>query len=290
MTFIPANRNVADFFFRYGRWSWKERFYDVEANSLDATLAKAKTLAPLRIQMLAFNGVREGSPYLHEIVVSNDAVLQDSKVTTEFQYNTGKYAADFVDEQAADPRFVMNWRTSNTNGFGRNRYLAGISLSVLASHPPELNGNLLPLFTKFQFALSDGGFGYYAAGSGPLGPTDYQVSLIEFDSPNLVKVWSGTLPNQGEDIELHYGRFVKKTPPVRGSYTVVSVGTGFFRLFQGPAASQVQFLSPGLWRRPVTRVIPFDGSAIMTGIGIHQRGYKEHAEHGRVRARGSLIF
>lgn len=287
---IPVPNNRADFCFRFRRYSWRETYWDSVNNPLTRTLEKAKTLAPLRIAMLGCDTTVEGSPQLERIVVSNDAVRMDSDQTTEFQSKTPDLTNVFLGEQAAPPEWAIAWRTTNFTGFGRTRYLSGVPLSLFGQPAPHRDPNLLKLFKTFAKALDLDAWAYLLSGAGPNKNPDNKISFIGAAAGFTLKVYAPVLPNLGDEIEIRYARFVADTPAVRGTYKVLTVEQGFFTILVGELAPAVQYKSSGIWRKPATRVIRFDSSALMTGVTTHHRGFKLHLERGRSGTRKAQIF
>lgn len=287
---IPTGRNQVEFCFRFGRWSWRETYWDALNNTLTASLAKAKPLARVRIALLGNDGTVEGSPKLERVVVSNDAITGDSEQTTEFEKETPNIAVRWIGDLAAPPDFCMEWRTTNITGFARTRYMGGIPAVLLGNPAPQLEPQFYGLFAKFRKELGTNSWAYLLTGAGPNKNPDQRITYIGWTAGTVVQVWSGQLPNAGQQVEIRYARFERGTVPVRGDFKVLAIGPGWFTVDMGAAAQFTNYLSGGIWRLPSSRLIDFDGSSLLVGIGAHKRGFKLHAEVGRLRPKKARVF
>lgn len=284
------NRNKVDFCFRFARFSWRESYWDSLANTLQQTLARTPGLAATRIAMFGNDGTIAGSPMLERIVVSNDSIPGDSDQDTSWAVKTPSLAKFFTGQFAADPDFSMAWRTTNLTGFARTRFFSGIPTYLLGLGAPHLDPQFFSAFRKFNKELGTNSWAYLLNGAGPNKNPDQRVTFIGFPVGTTVRVYSPQLPNLGQQVELRYARFTDGSPPVRGLFKVGPIGPGWFTIDVGPAAPVVSYRSGGIWRVPVSRLINFDGSALLAGVTSRHRGFKLHSERGRSRNRRPTIF
>lgn len=283
MALTPSTAFVAEFCFKHLRFSWKEKYvFQSEGSDLQTVLQAARELAPLRVVMLGSDKSIVGSPYLDRVQVSQGSVFRDVLMTSEFQTSTPQLAWDQTGTGAASSFLAMEWKAVSGDSYWAVRYMAGIPWAIFSAPDPANHPKMLDSFNNFKKDLIRN-WGFVAIDRQNIPSRDVPIWHMKRVDDTHVDIYTGTLPNLDDYVNIVNGRFLRDTPRIRGDYRVISLGANFFTILADTTGEPLSYVSSAVWRKPVSIVVPFTDATQMIGITHHKRGFTLHAEQGRKR-------